>query len=87
MTRYSSISEKISDFLFGAFLASMHAQSLGVATKYKDAVDVLLFGRVLGIPMMNSYFTIRLAPNVIGELRAWKRRSLREKDPLDTFFK
>ncbi len=71
--------EKLSDFLFGMFLFDLYMRVRGFARKHYDAVNVLLFGEFIGIPLLNAYFTVRLLPYFVGELDIWSRRSLREK--------
>jgi len=82
-SRKSSFKQIISDFLFGAFMMAIHRDAVTAAVRYKDALGVCLFGGAIGMPVMNSYFSIRLAPLIVGEVSLWKRRMLRERDPME----
>src|SRR2546427_765949 len=48
-----------------------------------DAVNLLVFSEQLGIPLMNSYVSMRLLPYFVGELEGWKRREMREREILE----
>ena len=37
----------------------------------------------LGIPLMNSYVSMRLLPYFFADLEGWKRREMREREILD----
>jgi hypothetical protein len=38
---------------------------------------------VLGDPLMNGYFSLRLFPYFVGDLEKWKRKQLKERDVLE----
>jgi hypothetical protein len=44
---------------------------------------LILFGDLLGLPMLPPYYTLRLLPYMYPELKAWKRSMLRERDLMD----
>jgi hypothetical protein len=44
---------------------------------------LILFGDLLGLPLLPPYYTLRLLPHVFPELKAWKRSMLRERDLMD----
>jgi hypothetical protein len=44
---------------------------------------LLVFGNVLGIPILPPYYTLRLLPYVVPSLQGWKRSLLRERDLTD----
>ena len=44
---------------------------------------LILFGDLLGLPLLPPYYTLRLLPHLLPELKAWKRSMLRERDLLD----
>jgi hypothetical protein len=44
---------------------------------------MILFGDLLGLPLLPPYYTLRLLPYIYPELKAWKRSMLRERDLMD----
>lgn len=44
---------------------------------------LILFGDLLGLPLLPPYYTLRLLPHIYPELKAWKRSMLRERDLMD----
>ncbi len=39
-----------------------------------------VFGDMLGVPILPSYYGLRLLPWVVPEIEAWKRELLRERE-------
>ena len=44
---------------------------------------LIIFGDLLGLPLLPPYYTLRLLPHIFPELKAWKRSMLRERDLMD----
>jgi hypothetical protein len=44
---------------------------------------LIVFGDLVGLPILPPYYTIRLLPFVIPSIETWKRSLLREKDLTD----
>jgi hypothetical protein len=44
---------------------------------------LIIFGDLLGLPLLPPYYTLRLLPHLFPELKAWKRSMLRERDLID----
>ena len=74
--------DKISDFLFGMFFFELYMQVKGMSRQYNDAFYALLFGEFLGLPLLNSYITLRILPYFTDELNKWSQRCLKEKPVL-----
>ncbi|HWQ16678.1 MAG TPA: hypothetical protein VNL13_02475 [Sulfolobales archaeon] len=73
----------VSDFIFGMSTYEMYRETLHIARSYRDSLYLLLLGEFLGIPFISNYYTLRLLPYLVGELEAFKKRNLREKDLLE----
>jgi hypothetical protein len=52
--------------------------------KEKGSIDdlfmLVVFGDLVGLPILPPYYSIRLLPYIIPTFNTWKRRLLREKD-------
>jgi hypothetical protein len=46
---------------------------------------LIVFGDLLGIPILPPYYTLRLLPHVVPSLETWRRSMLRERDLTDLF--
>jgi hypothetical protein len=44
---------------------------------------LVIFGDMIGLPLLPPYYSLRLLPHIIPSLKTWKRRVLREKDVTD----
>jgi hypothetical protein len=44
---------------------------------------LVIFGDLIGLPLLPPYYSLRLLPPILPSLEKWKRRVLREKDLTD----
>ncbi len=44
---------------------------------------LIVFGDLVGVPIIPPYYTLRLLPFIVPAIGNWKRRMLREKDLTD----
>jgi len=44
---------------------------------------LIVFGDLLGIPVLPPYYTLRLLPYVVPHIAGWRRSMLRERDITD----
>jgi hypothetical protein len=44
---------------------------------------LMVFGDIVGVPVIPPYYTLRLLPYIVPAIGNWKRRMLREKDLTD----
>jgi hypothetical protein len=76
-------SKVIKEIMYGLMLHEMDLE----LKKEKGHLDTLfmlvVFGDLIGLPLLPPYYSIRLLPYVIPSLETWKRRILREKDLTD----
>ncbi len=83
MSRWRNAAHVLKEMLWGLFFYDLYIEQMKLRVRYNDAVNVLVFSEQLGIPLMNSYVSMRLLPYFVGELESWKRREMREKDFLE----
>ena len=46
-------------------------------------IILITMGDLLGVPILRSYYSLRIIPFVIPHLETWKRRMLQERDLTD----
>jgi hypothetical protein len=44
---------------------------------------LIVFGDIVGVPVLPPYYTLRLLPYIVPMVDGWQRRMLREKDLTD----
>ena len=44
---------------------------------------LVIFGDLIGLPLLPPYYSLRLLPHILPSLETWKRRILRERDVTD----
>ena len=44
---------------------------------------LIVFGDIVGVPVLPPYYTLRLLPYIVPMVPGWKRRLFREKDLTD----
>jgi len=82
-TRLGRWLSSIRDFFYG-----MTAHELNVELKREKGYlnhlfMCVVFGDLVGLPLLPPYYAMRLLPYVIPTLKTWKRGILREKDITD----
>ncbi len=70
-------------FLWGFFLFEMSHDLQKEKARYSDAVNLVIIGEMLGLPLMNSVITLRLLPYLLPEVDRWKHRQLSEADIIE----
>jgi hypothetical protein len=46
---------------------------------------MMVFGDLIGVPLLPPYYTLRLIPYIVPNLEGWRRSMLRERDFTDLF--
>jgi hypothetical protein len=73
----------VGEIMYGLLLHEMHL----VMKKERGHLDnlfmLVIFGDLIGLPLLPPYYSLRLLPHIIPSLQTWKRRVLREKDLTD----
>ena len=83
VSRAKRLLQVLKEMAWGLFFFDFYNENLKMRLRYNDAVNLLVFSEQLGIPLMNSYVSMRLLPYFVGELEGWKRREMREREILD----
>jgi len=73
----------LGDILYGATVYEM-VRDLNKERSYLEHLFILVvFGDMLGIPILPPYYTLRLLPYAAPNFTGWKRSMLRERDLTD----
>ncbi len=71
------------EVLYGMTAYEFAQHALHRRAEAETLLLALLFGDMLGLPLLPPYYHLRLLPHVIPQIGAWKRRVLRERSPLE----
>jgi hypothetical protein len=67
------------EFLYGMFGYEHAQQALEIRASMERLFMLVIFGDMIGVPIMPPYYGLRLLPHVAGQVQSWKRRMLRER--------
>jgi hypothetical protein len=70
----------IREFVYGMTSYEFAQQALEMRASTYKLLLVAVFGDMVGVPILPSYYALRLLPWVAPELGAWKRSLLRERE-------
>ena len=83
LTKSKSLSRVLREFMYGM---TVHEMDLTLR-KERGNIDhlfmLVVFGDLVGLPLLPPYYSMRLLPHIIPTIEKWKRRLLREKDLTD----
>jgi len=51
--------------------------------EYNRLFTMMVFGDLIGIPILPPYYTLRLIPYIVPTFESWRRSMLRERDLTD----
>ena len=71
------------DMVYGATIYEMVRDLHKERAHLEHLFILIVFGDILGIPILPPYYTLRLLPYVVPSFAGWKRSMLRERDLTD----
>ena len=71
------------DMVYGATIYEMVRDLHKERSHLEHMFILIVFGDILGIPILPPYYSLRLLPYVVPQISTWKRRMLRERDLTD----
>ena len=81
--RARQLARALGDMLYGASIYEM-VRDLNKERAHLEHLFILIvFGDLLGVPVLPPYYTLRLLPYVVPNVTGWRRSMLREKDITD----
>jgi hypothetical protein len=70
----------VREFLYGMFLHEHVVEARERHVKLESLFLLVIFGDMVGLPVLPPYFGLRLLPYTLSALPLWKRRLLRERE-------
>jgi hypothetical protein len=73
----------IREIMYGLMLHEMDLEMKKEKGHLDNLFMLVVFGDLVGLPLLPPYYSMRLLPYIMPSLETWKRRMLREKDLTD----
>lgn len=73
----------IKEVLYGITIHEMDLELKKERGRLDHLFMLVVFGDLVGLPLLPPYYSMRLLPYIIPSLETWKRNVLREKDLTD----
>ena len=71
------------EILYGATIYEMVRDLRKERSHLEHLFVLVVFGDLLGLPILPPYYTLKLLPYIVPEIHGWKTSLLRERDLTD----
>lgn len=69
----------VREFLYGLSGYEFEQQAVEIRGSLETLFMLVVFGELVGVPILPPYYGLRLLPYVVPQVETWKRRVLRER--------
>ena len=73
----------VREIAYGLMLHEMDLELKKEKGHLDNLFMLVVFGDLIGLPLLPPYYSLRLLPHIVPSLETWKRRVLRERDLTD----
>ena len=80
MTKLKGAPKVVREVIYGLTAHEMDLEMKKEKGHLDNLFMLVVFGDLVGLPLLPPYYSLRLLPHIIPSLETWKRRVLREKD-------
>lgn len=78
--RLRELSRAFGQVIYGMTIYDMVRDLKKARGSLEHLFILMVFGDLLGVPILPSYYSLRLVPYIVPSLDTWRRSMLREKD-------
>ena len=82
-TKLKGSPKVVREIIYGLMFHEMDLEMKKEKGHLDNLFMLVVFGDLVGLPVLPPYYSLRLLPHIIPSLETWKRRVLREKDLTD----
>ena len=83
LQRVRALVRAIGEMIYGATIYEMVRDLQQERGRIERLFVLMVFGDLLGVPILPPYYALRLLPYVVPSIECWKRSMLRERDLTD----
>jgi len=81
--KLKAVSKTLREIMYGFTVHELDMELRKEKGSIDDLFMLVVFGDLVGLPLLPPYYSVRLLPYIIPTFNNWKRRILREKDLTD----
>ncbi len=78
--------EAVKDFFYGMAMQGMARYALKTRMYLEHLFMLITLGDMLGIPILPPYYSLKLLPYAVPNIKTWKRTLFKERDFTDALF-
>jgi hypothetical protein len=82
-SRLTTIRIAMREFFYGMTVHDLAVETRHARGELDHLFMLVVFGDLIGLPILPPYYSMRLLPYVMPSIQRWKRSALREKDLTD----
>jgi len=82
-SRLTIIRRALREFFYGMTVHDLAVETRHARGELDHLFMLVVFGDLIGLPILPPYYSMRLLPYVMPSIQRWKRSALREKDLTD----
>jgi hypothetical protein len=68
------------EFFYGMTAYEFEEHAVAMRSSLENLFMAITFGDMLGLPIIPPYYTLRMLPYVVPNIKTWKRRVSRERE-------
>lgn len=80
---FKGLLKALGEMLYGATIYDMVSDLNKERSHLEHMFILVVFGDILGVPILPPYYTLRLLPYAVPQIAGWKHSMLRERDLTD----
>ena len=81
--RIKKMKKTLGEVLYGLTIHELDLEMKKERGHTDNLFMLIIFGDIIGLPLLPPYYSLRLFPYIIPNIESWKKRVLREKDLTD----
>lgn len=78
--RLQQVWQAVKEFIYGMTALEFEHEARRMRAHLETLFLLIVFGDMIGLPIIPSYYSLRLLPYVVPVIERWKRQVLRERD-------
>jgi hypothetical protein len=85
LDRLRELARALGEVIYGMTIYEMVRELNKARASLEHLFILMVFGDLLGVPILPPYYSLRLLPYIVPTLDTWRRSMLRERDLTDLF--
>jgi len=83
LDRLRELARALGEVIYGMTIYEMVRELNKARASFEHLFILMVFGDLLGVPILPPYYSLRLLPYIVPTLDTWRRSMLRERDFTD----